>query len=193
MGGGAGGRSGRDTREGVTSMRASELSWDAKQELLGKIRESVGYTKYRELTDGLGEDGLIDQVLMTAAKESAPAASPKETLGDRIKVWLIVVGFFAVMIAGAVGMHYGAGGALGVFSGIIAGGLFGAWTGNVSRGATSAILAGIGGAIGGGIAGWKVGPSSDDSYMAFVLGGAFLGWLIEKLFDVVSRSMPRYR
>ncbi|MCD4786491.1 MAG: hypothetical protein K8T10_21910 [Candidatus Eremiobacteraeota bacterium] len=73
-------------------MRASDMDKNLKRVILNKIRDDVGSYKYSEMVDPIGEDGLIDLLLLKAEKErsggSGYSSGSYSTTGTRREsVW----------------------------------------------------------------------------------------------------------
>ncbi|MCD4786489.1 MAG: hypothetical protein K8T10_21900 [Candidatus Eremiobacteraeota bacterium] len=56
-------------------MRASDMDENTKRAILNKVRDEVGSYKYSEMVDKIGEDGLIDLLLMSAEREKSGSSS----------------------------------------------------------------------------------------------------------------------
>jgi hypothetical protein len=72
-------------------MKASELDYYQRQQLVDKIREQVGYDKYQELADKVGEDTLLDYFLQGSAGSASSSSS------DSSSPWANF--FYAVLLA----------------------------------------------------------------------------------------------
>lgn len=169
-------------------MNASELPAAAKRAILAQLEQALGAGEYRRYLDNFGEDELIALALanLPPPRPAPPPARPARRFWRSWMGWLL---FFAILGAGLYGMDACQGSVLGVLIGIATGGFAGAVFGpsQTSGGPISMVLGGIGGAIGGGMAGWN----KSDAWYPLVLGGAFLGVLVEWLVKWVSENVPR--
>jgi len=52
-------------------LKASDLPYSTKQEMLSQIRAYVGSDQYDQMVDAIGEDGVIDLIL----PQASPATS----------------------------------------------------------------------------------------------------------------------
>lgn len=86
-------------------LKAADLTYDMKQNVLSQIRDQTGEAEYDRLVDSLGEDGLIDLVLekmngATGSNRSSHTQSQSSAgakIGKVIKIVLSVVGIIFVL------------------------------------------------------------------------------------------------
>lgn len=56
-------------------IKAKDLRPEVRQDILDKIKNELGYSEYNRLVDKVGEDGLIEFVLLQTVSNASPAAS----------------------------------------------------------------------------------------------------------------------
>jgi len=78
-------------------MKASNIPYDVKKEMLDQIRNQVGAANYDKMIDALGEDGLMDLALknLEAAPSSQPQVSAWKKLGQSL--WFLFLLFIFVI------------------------------------------------------------------------------------------------
>jgi hypothetical protein len=172
-------------------MNAVDLTWDQKRKVLGRVRAQLGAAQYDALEAQVGEDAILAQVLLisrAAASRPAPTPAPERR---GMPEWLGLLLVIGCVVAGFAGMSYAKGGPLGIFCGIVSGGLAGfGWSFSQSQSLTGAVFGCLGGLIGGGIAGAKSGDS--EAWWGFVIGGMFLGCAIDWIRIWAQNNMPRF-
>lgn len=67
-------------------LRTSDLSYEAKQQLLKAIRDQIGSNEYNNIVETLGEDGLIDLALAKANR-----ALERQTSKEEKRSWIIML------------------------------------------------------------------------------------------------------
>lgn len=87
------------------SMKASDLSDTQRKAILNHIRTQVGDTQYSQLRDSLGDDGLIDAILLQASKSDVQTAQPKSGIQ-----WVF---YLAILLASAVAIYFPDGSVIG--------------------------------------------------------------------------------
>ena len=111
------------------SVKASELPSEVKKHLLGKVKEQLGDSEYRQMVDVVGEDTLLDMVLAKSSEgesTTSKVSDPKDTAA----FWVAAILAFMILVGMGIGGYKdsGWGGLLGnVFIGfwIAYGGGFG--------------------------------------------------------------------
>ena len=78
-------------------MKASDMPYDVKQQLLRQIEDQVGSSQYYELVNKVGEDGLIDLAIQKMEEMSASAPVKRERTRKQ-KVWLAIKILLGVLI-----------------------------------------------------------------------------------------------
>ena len=80
-------------------MKASDLPYDVKQELLKQIKQQVGWSEYDRIVDQVGEDGVIDLALAQLEDVSKAQASKKKkgfwSEWGWLLFWLVLAGLAA--------------------------------------------------------------------------------------------------
>src|SRR2546423_480552 len=84
-------------------MRATDLPYDVRRQLLVQIREQVGQTNYDKMINAVGEDGLLDLAIekagvVTREQVGAEKKSPRSWF-TTIAWAAIVTGVIYMMIA----------------------------------------------------------------------------------------------
>lgn len=78
-------------------MKASELPYEVKQNLLRQIKDQAGSSQYHEMVARVGEDGLIDLAIQKMEELSgSPSVKEKKTRGQ--KAWFAIKVIFGVLV-----------------------------------------------------------------------------------------------
>lgn len=85
------------------AITAAALPENLKQDLLRQLEEQIGWSKYNELVNALGEDGLIDLILQKMQEAQNNQPTPRSSSGKwrewggEILSWVLILGFWALV------------------------------------------------------------------------------------------------